>query len=145
MQGMAIQGATGIEPPAKLTDLQNRFIEEFIKLGMKRPGEAAKRAGYSEKSAKNIGPRLVRRKIIAEEVRRRTYAISSATEVTPELLVVGLLEIAQDTASNERARVAAYTQLGRYTGGFEVKRETTHKGALTITRGTPKLSSPAKE
>lgn len=77
---------------AGLTMKEVRFIEEYLLAP--NATQAAKKAGYSAKSAANLGGRLVRNAQVAAEIKRRTakraekYELS-ADRVLRELITVG--------------------------------------------------------
>jgi phage terminase small subunit len=88
--------------------------------------QAAIRAGYSPKSARVTGTRLLTDAAIQAEVQRAQAELSEIALVTAEDVVKGLREIATGTGP-EGARVAAWAHLGKYLGMFTEKVENTHK------------------
>ena len=68
----------------KFTPRQEKFIEEYIMLD--NATQAAKNAGYSEKTAYSQGQRLLKNVEIAEEIARRRAELRK-TSITPERIV----------------------------------------------------------
>ena len=119
---------------AGLTAKQQAFCEQYVANGFNAT-QAAISAGYSEKTAQEIGYENLRKPLIAEYVAKFKEEASNKALVTIEDVVRGLMHEAQglgeDTSTS--ARVAAYKALSDYTGGFDSNRvhnvniETTHE------------------
>ena len=119
---------------AGLTAKQQAFCEQYVANGFNAT-KAAVSAGYSEKTAQEIGSENLSKPIIAEYVAKFKEEASNKALVTVEDVVRGLMHEAQglgeDTSTS--ARVAAYKALSDYTGGFDSNRvhnvniETTHE------------------
>lgn len=74
-----------------LTEKQKRFIDYYIQLG--NATEAAKQAGYSKKTAFNLGARNLKNPLVKKELDKRldemkTSRIADATEVLEYLTSV---------------------------------------------------------
>ena len=69
----------------KLTDKQMRFVEEYL-IDLNATA-AAKRAGYSAKTANEQGPRLLVNVSIAAEIQRRKRERQDRVEITQDLIV----------------------------------------------------------
>ena len=77
---------------AKLTDKQARFVEEY--LVDLNATQAAIRAGYSEKTANEQGPRLLVNVSVSQAIAKAQLARSKRTEVTQDRVVKELAKIA---------------------------------------------------
>jgi len=91
--------------------------------------QAAIRAGYSPKSARVTGTRLLTDAAIQAAVQKAQAELSHIALVTAEDVVKGLREIATGTGP-EGARVAAWAHLGKYLGMFIERQE--QSGGLEI-------------
>lgn len=76
----------------QLNPKQLRFIEEYAKEPNAK--QAAIKAGYSEKTAKNQGSRLLTHEGVAEALRARTTATLARLEVTEDMVLQELAAIA---------------------------------------------------
>ena len=95
-----------------------RFVEEY--LVVLNAAEAARRAGYSKKSAKEQGFHLLQRPEIQEAIKAATDERSKRTQVSQDEVVEGLKEEANLTGdgSSPAARVQAWAWLGRHLAMF---------------------------
>lgn len=102
-----------------LNSRQLRFIGEYGK--DLNAQQAYVRAGYSEKSAYNGGPALLRRFETMPQLAAAKQAFAESAGVTQKTVLTGLLVealgIGKDTNSN--ARVNAWEKLGRHVGLFD--------------------------
>lgn len=78
----------------EITPRQALFVAEYVK--DLNAGAAAKRAGYSERTARTIGPRLLQNVAIKGEVDRRLNKIANRLEISAERVL------------QERARLAFF-------------------------------------
>lgn len=123
---------------AGLTDKQQRFVDEYL-IDLNAT-QAAIRAGYSEKTAKEIGSENLTKPNIAKAIQEAQSRLSNKAQVTVEMVVQGLLKEAQDYAegSTQSARVSAWAHLGKHLGMFKDKVEHTGPNGgdinVTITR-----------
>ncbi|WP_180048678.1 terminase small subunit [Acinetobacter sp. YH12144] len=123
---------------ANLTPKQQRFIEEYL-IDLNAT-QAAIRAGYSEKTAEQLGYQLLQKTSVLKAIEEAKNQVSKRTELTVDMVVSGLLKEAQDYAegSTQSARVSAWAHLGKHLGMFKDKIE--HSGPnggdinVTITR-----------
>ena len=123
---------------ANLTPKQQRFVEEYL-IDLNAT-QAAIRAGYSEKTAKEIGSENLTKPNIAKAIAEAQEKLSNKAQVTVEMVVQGLLNEAKDLSegSTQSARVSAWAHLGKHLGMFKDKVE--HSGPnggdinVTITR-----------
>ena len=108
---------------ANLTPKQQRFVEEYL-IDLNAT-QAAIRAGYSEKTAKEIGSENLTKPNIAKAIQEAQESLSNKTQLTVDIVVQGLLKEAQDYAegSTQSARVSAWAHLGKHLGMFKDKLE----------------------
>ena len=108
---------------AKLTPKQQRFVDEYL-IDLNAT-QAAIRAGYSEKTAKEIGSENLTKPNIAKAIQEAQESLSNKTQLTVDMVVQGLLKEAQDYAegSTQSARVSAWAHLGKQLGMFKDKLE----------------------
>lgn len=76
---------------AELNDKQERFCQEYI-IDLKI-GEAAIRAGYSEKTAYSIGSRLLKNVKIASRIEELQKKVTDKLELTQEWVLEHLKEV----------------------------------------------------
>ena len=97
-----------------LTPKQQRFVEEDpIDLNAT---QAAIRAGYSERTANQAGPRVLVNVGVAAALRRVMAEHSERAGVDADLVIKGLMSIAEDPEANAGARVSAWAVLAKHTG-----------------------------
>ena len=111
---------------ANLTPKQQRFVEEYL-IDLNAT-QAAIRAGYSEKTAQEIGSENLSKPMVAKAIAEAQEKLSNKTQVTVEMVVQGLLNEAKDLSegSTQSARVSAWAHLGKHLGMFKDKVE--HSG-----------------
>ena len=112
---------------ANLTPKQQRFVEEYL-IDLNAT-QAAIRAGYSEKTAQEIGSENLSKPMVAKAIAEAQEKLSNKTQVTVEMVVQGLLNEAKDLSegSTQSARVSAWAHLGKHLGMFKDKVEHTGK------------------
>ena len=119
---------------ANLTPKQQRFVEEYL-IDLNAT-QAAIRAGYSEKTAKEIGNENLTKPNIAKAIAEAQEKLSNKAQVTVEMVVQGLLNEAKDLSegSTQSARVSAWAHLGKHLGMFKDKIEHTgpNGGAIDL-------------
>jgi phage terminase small subunit len=100
----------------KLTDKQSRFVSEY--LVDFDSTNSAKRAGYSERSARTIGCDNLNKPYIKIEIKKRIEALCDASFLSRDLIVLALLREAHDRAegSSPSARVSALDKLAKIFG-----------------------------
>ena len=103
---------------AHLTDKQSAFVDEYL-VDM-NASAAARRAGYSEKTAGYIGHENLKKPKIKEKLDERLKERRQRTEVTQDMVVEGLLQEARrdEEGSSHGARVSAWRALGKHLGLF---------------------------
>lgn len=95
------------------------FIEEYLRT--LNATQSAIKAGYSERSARTTGHRLLKNDDIKAEIDKAMSQRHEQCMVDVEFILQGLKDIALDTNAPVKDRVKAYDLLGRYltmwTGG----------------------------
>lgn len=106
-----------------LTPKQQRFVEEYCANGFNAT-QAAIKAGYSEKTAKDIACENLAKPNIKEAIDAYKEKVSEKALCTTEMVVRMLLDEAQglgeDTTAS--ARVSAMKALAEFTGGFDANK-----------------------
>lgn len=112
---------------ANLTPKQQRFVEEYL-IDLNAT-QAAIRAGYSAKTAQEIGSENLSKPMVAKAIAEAQEKLSNKAQVTVEMVVQGLLNEAKDLSegSTQSARVSAWAHLGKHLGMFKDKIEHTGK------------------
>ena len=110
---------------ANLTPKQQRFVEEYL-IDLNAT-QSAIRAGYSEKTAQEIGSENLSKPMVAKAIAEAQEKLSNKAQVTVEMVVQGLLNEAKDLSegSTQSARVSAWAHLGKHLGMFKDKIEHT--------------------
>ncbi|CAA6810331.1 MAG: Unknown protein [uncultured Sulfurovum sp.] len=72
----------------KLTDKQSRFVEEYL-VDLNATA-AAKRAGYSKKTAQRIGSENLSKPLIAAAIKEKQDEVSKSIDITREELLMDL-------------------------------------------------------
>lgn len=114
----------------ELTDKQRIFVDEYlIDLNGTR---AAIRAGYSEKSAREIASQNLTKLNIQKAIEKAFNERKARVLVTQDDVVNGLLDEAKnkDEGASHSARVSAWAHLGKHLGMFTDKVEVS--GGLAI-------------
>lgn len=113
--------------PAKLTPKQKNFIDEYL-LDLNAT-QAAIRAGYSRKTANRIGPQLLVKTCIQEELAKAMQRRAKRTEITADRVLKELAAIALDDAADYQDSRLKYTNkiralelLGKHLGMFDQQR-----------------------
>lgn len=127
-----------------LTDKQKRFANEYlVDLNAKK---AAIRAGYSEKTAEQMGYQLLQKTSVLEFISNRQKAIESRTEITQDKVIAELAKIGFadatdftvegapliDTNFKASTKVKALELLGKHLGIFTDKVEISKSTGETI-------------
>ena len=119
---------------ANLTPKQQRFVEEYL-IDLNAT-QAAISAGYSEKTAQEIGSENLSKPMVAKAIAEAQEKLSNKAQVTVEMVVQGLLNEAKDLSegSTQSARVSAWAHLGKHLGMFKDKIEHTgpNGGAIDL-------------
>ena len=111
-----------------LTAKQKRFCEEYmVDCNAK---QAAIRAGYSRKSARETGPENLLKPAIGHYIQILQKERSERTEIDADYVLKGLREIADDREKKTSDRLRAYELLGRHLAMFTDKTE--HGGSVIL-------------
>ena len=104
-----------------LTPKQARFVEEYL-IDLNATA-AAKRAGYSAKTAEQQGYQLLQKTLVQQAIQNAQQARSERTEVTQDQVIRGLQKEAtfEGEGTSHSARVSAWAHLGRHLGIFHDK------------------------
>ena len=106
-----------------LTPKQQRFVEEYCKNGFNAT-QAAIKAGYSEKTARSQGQRLLTNVDVDNALSKHKDKVSKKALCDTEWVVKRLMEEAQgygeDTTAS--ARTSALKALAEFTGGFDANK-----------------------
>ncbi len=98
--------------PAAPTEKQKAFAVEYASNGGNAT-EAAKKAGYSEASAHEIGRQQLHRPIVAEMIRNALFRLKARSGAVG---LNALIEICEDKKITANARVAAARALCEHAG-----------------------------
>lgn len=90
--GAAFLLCFGVVSVAKLSEKQKRFVSEYL-VDLNATA-AAKRAGYSEKTAKSQGQRLLTKADIQAAIQKRQEKLRGKLEITQEMVLSELAAIA---------------------------------------------------
>ena len=108
-------------PERRLTARQERFIVEYLEC--QNGAEAARRAGYSEHTARQMANENLSKPYIAEAIQRKRDEIMSGTEDKVAWLVERLTAEAIDDENGEATRVRALEVLGKVFGAFAPEKQ----------------------
>ena len=112
-----------------ITQKQSRFIAEYMLCG--NATEAARRAGYRAKSARQMASENLTKPAVLEEIQRRQAQISEEYEIKREDVVRELLEaIAMGREQCQpQVMISGCVQLAKLCGLFEPERVSVEVGA----------------
>lgn len=109
-----------------LTPKQKRFVAEYL-VDLNATA-AARRAGYSVKTADRIGPELLGKTCVSQAIQEAIKERERRTEVTQDYVIKKLKEIADKEASDTQEsdlkfsnKLKALELLGKHVGAFEPK------------------------
>lgn len=106
----------------KLTEKQKRFCEEY--LVDLNATQAAKRAGYSDKTAYRIGAELLQKTSVLDFLRILREQQSERTGITADTVLKELKKIAlTDTEISGKEKIKALELLGKHLGMFSGQTE----------------------
>lgn len=107
-----------------LTPKQKRFVAEYL-IDLNATA-AARRAGYSAKTADRIGPELLGKTCVSQAIQEAIKQREQRTEVTQDYVIRKLKEItdkdasdAQDSDLKYSSKIKALELLGKHVGAFE--------------------------
>lgn len=121
-----------MEPTRKLTPKQQRFADEYL-IDLDATA-AAKRAGYSERTAAQIGYQLLQKTSVQSVIAAGRVAQQERTNITADMVLAGMYKEANFTGegSSHSARVAAWHHLGKHVGVFKDQKEVSGPGGGPI-------------
>lgn len=124
-----------------LTPKQERFVAEYL-IDLNAT-QAAIRAGYSEKTAGQVGFENLKKPEIADAIAAKAGKTAEKLDLSAERVLRGLFEEAtrQGEGSSHGARVSAWGLLGKYHKLFVDRVEADVTGDLTVTDARSKLQS----
>lgn len=93
---------------------QEKFCEEYM-VDLNAT-QAAIRAGYSKKTAKQMGTENLSKPVIADRIAELKASMCARTRLTADFILNGLMKEAEysDDGSSHGARVKAFEVLGKY-------------------------------
>lgn len=102
--------------PSKLKPRQQRFVDEFVLCG--NAAEAARRAGYSEKTARTVASEILTYPDIQEAVRAARAKNAADWDVTRQSVIGGILEAIEMARqmADPAAMLTGYRDLARMCG-----------------------------
>lgn len=102
--------------PSNLTPRQKRFVDEFVLCG--NASEAARRAGYSEKTAGAIATENLQKPAILEAIRAAQVRTAAEFDVTRQGVIAGVLEAIEmaRAAGDPMAMLTGLRDLARMCG-----------------------------
>lgn len=111
-----------------LTAKQKTFVQEYL-IDLNATA-AARRAGYSAKTADRIGPELLGKTCVSQAIQAAMQARQQRTEITQDYVIGKLAEIAEKDASDCQdsdlkysSKLKALELLGKHVGAFERQEE----------------------
>ncbi len=111
---------------------QTRFTQEYVV--DHNATQAAIRAGYSDKTAKSQGQRLLTNVDIRKTIRKLDTKTSDRLELTQQVVLQGLHGLATSEDTTASARVRAYELLGKHQGMFGDRLEITQMPSQELVR-----------
>jgi phage terminase small subunit len=101
---------------SKLNLRQQRFVNEYLK--DLNATQAAKRAGYSEKTVNQIGPRLLVNVRVADAIAKAVHKRAERTRITIDEVVTKIVDIAMsDDRPQDQTR--CLDMLMKHLGGYQ--------------------------
>jgi phage terminase small subunit len=114
----------------KLTAKQELFITEYMK--DLNATQAAIRAGYSEKTAKQVAAENLSKPYLKEIIDKRLAERAKNNGITAEYVLQGIKSIADDIEAKHNDKLKAFELLGKHLKLFTDKVESDNKNDTTI-------------
>ncbi len=120
------------EEKTPLTAMQEKFVEHFC--GGLSAAEAARKAGYSEKYAKEKGYALLQKETVIAAINARQVELASQHEIERSWIIERLRMEAEfdGPGASHSARVNALEKLGKSLGMFTDKVEHSGGGGIIV-------------
>jgi|GEM_PF-789657 len=131
------------EQERKLTDRQERFVVAF--LGCANGAEAARTAGYSQKTAREMAYENLSKPHIASAIKRKRDQIMKDEESKVDWLITHLTSEATDKKNGESTRVRALEVLGKVFGAYAPEKSEVTQFDGTFLADLDSLPAPADE
>lgn len=93
---------------------QVKFVEAYCGVSKQNASDAARRAGYSKKTAASMGALNLKKPHIKKAIAERTQ--KALGKFGSDDILKGILEIAQDKKASNKDRLKAYELLGKNKG-----------------------------
>lgn len=120
-----------------LTEKQKRFVEEYL-VDLNATA-AAKRAGYSEKTADRIGPELLGKTCVSAAIQEAIKKRQKRTQITQDRVISELGKVAFSDADDGSESSLKYTNklkalemLGKHLGIFDRMDKAPNEGVQII-------------
>lgn len=110
-----------------MTDKQKKFCDEYL-IDLNAT-QAAIRAGYSIKTAKEIGCENLTKPNIAEYIAEKQEEYSHRNAITVDYVLNGIKDIAEQ-GEHENNRLKAFDMLGKHLGIYERDNKVTVDGKV---------------
>lgn len=119
-----------VDEDTPLTDRQERFVVEY--LATANGAEAARRAGYSEHTAKEIASENLTKPNVKRAITAKRDQLMTDSEDKVQWLIDRLTMEATDGGNNDSTRVRALEVLGKIHGAFAAEKQeiTTYSGTF---------------
>jgi phage terminase small subunit len=107
-----------------LTPKRQAFVQHYVLTG--NSTEAAKLAGYSARSARTEGSRLLTNAAVREAVEVERGRLRERSDLQADDVIQGLRKIAEDESAPHSARVQSWKILGQHLGMFTERIQVEH-------------------
>lgn len=126
---------------SKLTPRQSRFVEQYL-IDLNAT-QAAVRAGYSAKTAEQLGHQLLKKPSVASAVAKGARRQAEKAEISAQDVLAGLYKEAtrEGEGSSHAARVSAWGLLGKYHKLFTDRIEADISADVTVSDARSQLES----
>lgn len=113
-----------------MTPKQQAFCDYYIVSG--NATEAAKKAGYSEKTAYSIGQRLLKDVEIKNQIQQASQQVQKSRIATAEEILEYLSSVVRNTDEQTRERTKAAELLGKRYAIFDGERQESKGGVVSL-------------